>query len=248
MPEALVIEVKGPSVELRVNVTLREAGSYTLCMHDGARTILDATVTVRNGEATLRTRDGVATNAVVLHDGDRILVAGHAITVTAPREPVRVARAISRQRLDVARIERLLATLEAAVRESRSEDADATFGAVRAAIDRAHATDEFFACAAFSRFVTRITALAASRRESRWVGWLLGTLLRARHVPDARAIDQLVFIPTEALVGNEAALDALRAMVLRTSPPMSQRAERLRVTLDQLLQEVRARAPEIVAR
>jgi len=237
----LVVQITGPSVEMRFSIALHSGGSYSLCLHDGQRTTLDASIVVRNGTATLRTRDGSA-RSVALYDGTQVIVEGHTLTVRSARAkpPLAAARAITRQPLDVARIERLLATLDDAVKHERTEDADAAFSAVRSAIDRAPASDGFFVSAAFSRVIARVGSLAAARRESVWVAWMFETLLRSPHLPDARAIDQLVFLPTDILVGNEHALEALIAVVRNASSP---RETRLRETLELLAAHLRAHHP-----
>ncbi len=187
----LVVEVRGPRIDMRFGVGLSTSGSYSLALHDGVRALLDASIVVRRGEATLRLRDGSVT-ALPLKDGTHAIVAGHTVHVTAARPQLRVSseRPISRRRLDVARVERLLATLENAVRLDRADEADAAFSAVRAALDRAHAHDEFFRAAGFSRTIARLSAAATARRDARSLAWIRGTIRRCRRPSDAPPIDE----------------------------------------------------------
>jgi hypothetical protein len=187
----LVVEVRGPSVDMRFAVPLNSAASYALSLHDGVRAVLDASIVVRNGEATLRLRDGAVT-ALPLLEGTHAIVAGHTVRVSAPRPLVRATgdRPISRRRLDVARVERLLATLEKAIEAHRGDQAEAAFCAVRAAFDRAHAHDEFFRTTGFSRAMARLTAAASARRDARSLAWIRTMIRRCRPASEPPPMDE----------------------------------------------------------
>ena len=243
----LVVRLRGPSLEMRFEIQLHGGHhSYALCLHDGLRTTLDATIVVRSGRAVLRTRDGTPSGNtdVPLRDGLQLVVCGHHLEVHAAREPMPRSssrmRAMSRKPIDGPRLDRLLGTLEDAVKNERPGDADAAFSALRSAVDRAEIHDPFFVDPAFSRMITRLGVLATTRREPRWVGWIFETLRRCSQLPDARAIDQMVFLPTEVLAGTEPELEALISTLGASPAELSPREARLHETLQLLSRQVRA--------